>query len=271
MKYEIVRVGIPIRKQDISISFLEAIDNIKNRTDCIAMTTVHYPNEDIISSPAGHKILFDNLQFIPFTGTMEYNKVNTYNIWEIKNERGEYRDPYYIVQHLLSVLENQFNKLGFNRVYMFTPGSPNVYDGITNFLQKIRSVSVIDATSSIHIIADRLLELNPEIKYTKIRNYVPDFLQNLNRTIAEDRINIFGSIDNRRNYNTKLPMLNQFFEDLREILNDNDIFWYCTIRDCEDTPIVTKLTFKEAYDNIDMFINSGDIYTYGVYKLKEHA
>jgi hypothetical protein len=269
MKYEIVRVGIPIRKQDISISFLEVIDNIKNRTDCIAITTVHYPNEDEICSPAGHKILFDNLQFIPFTGTMGYNKINTYNIWEIKNERGEHRDPFYIVQHLLSLLENQFNKLGFNRVYMFTPGSPNVYDGITTTLQRTHPVTIIDAESSIHIISRGLVALYPEFNHTVIRNYTNDFLNNTNKSIIKHKINIFGSIDNRRNYNTKLPMLNQFFQDLRELLDDNDIFWYCTIKNYDDSPIINQITFKEAFNNIDMFINSVDIYTYGVYKLKE--
>jgi len=274
MKYEIVRVGIPSRIEDVSISFLETVQNIKNRNDCIALTTIDYPNNyntDVLSAPAGHKILFDNLEFNRFEDTLHCNIVNTFgSIWDIANSEGKFRDSSTLVQVLLNLLDEQYTRLKFNRVYIFTPGSPYVYDGITNSLQKIRAVSVIDAKSTIRIIADTLLKLNPDIKFVKIREYTADFLENKNRTIHEDVINIFGSIDNRRNYNTNLPMLNQFFMDLKEILNDDDIFWYCTIKDYETDPIVTKITFKQAFDNIDMFIESGDIYTYGIYKLKEH-
>ena len=265
--YEVYRVGLPIRDIDTSDSFLEVIEKIKTDNKCFGMTTVDFNKFTLEqnTAPTGYNLLFKNFKFEPVQEMMKSGIINTYGkIWDIPSENGRFRDHNFLSQKMFEFLDEQYIKTKFSRVYMFTPGSPYIFDLFTNGMRRIRPVSVIDCLSAITICRQDMIKNNELCKKHIMREYTIDFLQNTNRIIVEDHINIFGSIDNNRNHNTKFPMLYQFFLDMKELLADNDIFMYTTIK--SDGVYTKSLTFKEAFDNYNFFANCKDILTYGVYK-----
>jgi hypothetical protein len=265
--YEIYRVGIPLRDFDISNSFLEVIENIKTNNNHVGLTTVDFDKFTMekMTAPAGYNLLFNTFKFESFNGSLKSGIINTYGkIWDIPNESGKFRDNMFLSKQMFKFLDENYSKNKFSRVYMFTPGSPYIYDLFTNGMRRIRPISLIDAPSAITICRRDMEEKSNLGKPSKLREYTLDFLQNASRTITKEHINIFGSIDNTRNYNTNVPMLYQFFLDIRELLNDDDIFMYTTIK--LDGVHTTITTFKEAFNNYSFFANSKDILTYGVYR-----
>ena len=265
--FEITKVGIPIRNTDINDSFLEVIHKLKTRDDCIGLMTADYPGEDhsnnpeYLSAPAGHDILFKEFKFKLFDGNLEYGIMNTFGkIWNIND--GIERDGFTIVSYLFNFLQQEYKKLKFKHVYMFAPGSPYVYDMFTENIRKKRAVHVIDARSSIHTSTSYMCEyLN--IGRFNIRDYVIEFIEKRNPVLMPG-LNVFGGISNNYHHNTGIPMMQHFFQTMRELLSDNDLFLYCNVG--KDSVFLKCIPFEEAINNIDYFSNPDKILTYGVYK-----
>jgi hypothetical protein len=264
--FEITRVGIPIRTIDITPSFLETIEKIKNSSDCIAITTVDYngtleTNPEYLSAPAGHDILFNNFKFEIYSDKLKYGVINTFGkIWNVNN--GMHRDGPTIVSYLFKFLEEEYKTLKFKHVYMFTQGSPYMFDMFTDYMRRSHALNVIDSRSSIYICAEEMSKVLNNTSYIS-RNYIPDFIQNKNPVLSPG-LNIFPGISNNYNHNTGIPMIQHFFQSLGKLLNSDDMFLFANID--KDDVIVKCITFKEALDNITYFSNPDKILTYGVYK-----
>ena len=264
--YEIIRVGIPIRNCDITESFISIIEEIKTSNECIALTTVDYVgnldnNPEIISSPAGHKLILKNLEFVKYNNELKFNVINTIGfIWDIKKDGQTPRDGTTVVNYLLSFLDNNCPDL--KKIYIFTTGSPHYYDMFTFFIKKIRPVSIIDTFSAI------VLSLNAMREMTGIpvidRNYIPDFIENKNNNIIEGSINLFGGISNNYKPDIKMPLIQHFFINMKQHLSPDDRFFYCSI---DETGVNLKsMSFYDALNNIEYFSKPETILTYGVYK-----
>lgn len=265
--YEITRVGIPIRNTDITSSFLEVIEKLKTRDDCIGLMTADYlganhsSNPEYLSAPAGHELLFKEFNFEMYNGDLKYGIMNTFGrIWNIND--GIHRDGQTIISYLFNFLQQEHRKLNFKHVYMFTPGSPYVYDMFTEFIKRKRALNIIDARSSIHISTVYISEYLNVGKYN-VREYIPDFIEG-KEPVLKLGINIFGGISNSYNHNTGMPMIEHFFKSLRNLLNDNDKFLYVSVG--SDSVFLKCTTFIEALNNIEYFSNPDKILTYGVYK-----
>ena len=85
-----------------------------------------------------------------YTGNLKYGIMNTFGrIWNIND--GIQRDGPAIISYLFNFLQQEYKKLKFKHVYMFTPGSPYIYDMFTEFIKRKRALNIVDARSSIHI------------------------------------------------------------------------------------------------------------------------
>ena len=267
--FDLVRVGIPIRDSFISDTFINIVNEIKQSTNCIAVSTVDYTdgkyNTDYRSAPAGHNILFNNLKFKKFDGKLDYNVINTLGfIWDVQTPAGVNRDSDFISLYLLEFFKKQQDELKFNTVYMFTPGSPHIWDMFTHSMPKYYPVSVIDTYSSLTIVGNKMREyFDNKIQY-KLRHYNMDFITQPNKVIYQGVINIFGGIANGYNHNQGIPLVEHFFLEMRKVLLDDDLFLYCTITENETQ--LTVIPFKNAFEKRNIFSNANDIITYGVYK-----
>lgn len=267
--FDIIRVGIPLRTCDITTAFVDAVNEVKSSTDCIAFCTVDYnesptTNNDYTSAPAGHKYLFENLPVRRLDTELHYNAINTIGyIWSLKTPNGMNRDADFLSLHILDLLSKLQKSNNFTKVYMFTPGSPHIMDAFTNSMPKFHPVSVIDTYSSITIVGNAMKDhIGNGIQY-KLRHYNMDFIQGpLNKVIFPGVINLFGGIAKGYNHNQGIPMVLHFFQELRKILADDDVFMYATI--ANDQTQLTAMTFKEAFEQQDWFLNSNDHITYGV-------
>jgi hypothetical protein len=267
MNYEITKVGIPIREIDVTNKFLQLVQELKTSTDSVAVLTNDYigdltTNFDYISSLAGHKILFDNFKIQKCNGTLKFNILNTYgDLWKIKRDNVS-REPNAITDALLAFLDTQHKILNFKQVYIFSPGSPFVLDMFTSFIPKRRALNVIDARSSIYISADAMSERLQNDKVS-IRSYIDDFINKKYQGLRAG-INVFGGVSNKYDHNTGVPMITHFFQELRKLLDSDDVFMYTSINN-KDVDL-TVLTFKEAQDQIDYFSNTDKVLTFGVAK-----
>ena len=265
--FEITRVGIPIRNTDVTESFLDVIEKIKTGDNCIALMTADYlgldhtSNPEYLSAPAGHEILFKILSFEQYDGNLKYGIINTFGrIWNIND--GIQRDGPTIISYLFNFLQQEYKKLKFKHVYMFTPGSPYMYDMFTDFIKRKRALNIIDARSSIHISTTLMSEyLN--VGRFNIREYVPDFIEGKDPSLKPG-LNLFGEISNNYNHNCGMPMIEHFFMSLRNLLEDSDIFLHVNVG--SDSVFLKSSTFIEALNNIEYFSNPDKILTYGVYK-----
>jgi hypothetical protein len=266
--YEIIRVGIPIRTCDITETFLDIVKEIKTSSECIAITTVDYDgdvntNGDVISSYAGHEILFNNISFERPLKELNYNVINTLGyIWDVKNENGKHRDGPTLVKFLYDILDTSHNSLKFKKVYVLTSGSPHHYDLFTAFGKDIRPLSIVDTYSSITITKEAFEKEHN--KPVVVRNYIPDFIEGKNKTLTLNCINLFGSISNNYKPDIDMPVIQHFFESLKVLLEDNDLFMYCYVS--RDGAEMKTMTFKDALKNIEYFSTLKLLLTYGVYK-----
>ena len=265
--FEITRIGIPIRTTDVTSSFLDVIERLKTRDDCIALMTADYfgvdntLNPEYLSAPAGHKILFKEFNFEIYNCDLKYGVMNTFGrIWNIND--GIQRDGTSITSFLFNFLSQEYAKINFKHVYMFTPGSPYIYDMFTEFIKRKRALNIIDARSSIHISTNYMCEYLNIGKFS-VREYIPDFIQGRNPTLNSG-LNVFGGISNDYNHNTGIPMVEHFLTNLKNVLEEDDIFLYVNVG--EDSVYLKALPFKEALNNIEYFSNPDKILTYGVYK-----
>jgi hypothetical protein len=264
--YEIIRVGIPIRECDITESFINIVNEIKTSPDCIALCTVDYGGDvtkhsEYISSPAGHKILFDNIPFVKFNGKFTANSINTIGfIWQIRQDGGLPREGNFVVNYLLNFLDNHISK--YKKVYMFTTGSPHFYDMFTFYIKKVRPVSIIDTCSAITLCSNKMSEITnlPVID----RSYLVDFIDNKNNTIIPNVINLFGAISNNYTPNISMTLIDHFFMNMKKHLSPNDMFYYSYVNNTEVE--LEIISFQEALNNIEYFSTTDKILTYGVYK-----
>jgi len=265
--FEITRVGIPIRNTDITQSFLEVVNKLKTSNDCIALMTADYlgidhsSNPEYLSAPSGHEILFKEFEFNVYDGNLKYGVMNTFGrIWNIND--GIQRDGPTIISYLFNFLQQEYKKLKFKHVYMFTPGSPYVYDMFTEFIKRKRALNIIDARSSIHISTTLMSEyLN--VGRFNIREYIPDFIEEKDPSLKPG-LNVFGGISNNYNHNSGMPMIEHFFKSLKSLLDINDLFLYSNIG--KDDVFLKAVTFEEALNNVEYFSNPDMILTYGVFK-----
>jgi len=267
MNYEITKVGIPIREIDVTNKFLQVVQELKTSTDSVAVLTTDYfgdltTNHDYISSPAGHEILTGNLKIQKCNGTLKFNVLNTYgDLWKIKKDNVS-REPNTITDALLEFLDAQHSILNFKQVYILAPGSPFVLDMFTRFIPKRRALNVIDARSSIDISADAMCE-HANTPTVAIRSYIDDFINKKYQGLRPG-INVFGGVSNKYDHNTGIPMMSHFFQELKKLLDSDDMFMYTSIN--MEGVNLKVLTFKEAQDQMDYFSNTNEIFTYGVAK-----
>lgn len=263
--YEIIRVGVPIKKQDIQKEFLDILEEIKRSKDCISVSTTYYDRSEYDLAPAGTEVLLNSLPVVDFFDKFQYNCINTIGfIWKLKNNDGETRDLKQIITYLNKFLDDQHKLLNFKKVYMFTPGSPNYSDSITLELRKIRDISIVNTKSSIEYAIEEMKKVvgNVEFEY---RNYHTDFLERFkkqnNKIIHINKLNVFCclqggyKIDNR-------SIMELFFDDMSNYFNKDDIFISVHIGDPENIVIVSD--FYNARLNMKDIENYPHMLTFGI-------
>lgn len=234
--YEIIKVGIPLQTKDITYDFIHVIDDIKNSSDCIAITTVDYSECEINIAPAGNHFILSNLQLIPYNTKLRLNCINTLGVlW------GGVRDIPSLVDNIITILNNENKILQFKRVYIFAGGSPRCGDSISLCLSKIvPTLKFIDTKSCIEIAYAGLDLKTPweEIDYVNlcIRKKEPLVLDNT-------KINVFLCLQKTYTYNN-IHILNKFFEDIKQYYNEDDIIKLVNIK--EDTCDIISLTVASA-------------------------
>lgn len=251
--YEIVRVGVPARKQDVTQSFLDATQNIKTRTDCIGILTVDLDNPlmkfEYLSAPYGYNYMVSLLQRVPVLPNLTTGVLNTYsNIWQIHSGN----TPSESVDNLLKYFDDQQKTIGFKTLYIFTCGSPLISDMLTNIISTKRPLNIIDAESPIRICSNIMKDyLNLETYL--IHNTIPE-------TIESNMLNVFPGIS--KNYGINI---NVVFDILKTMISETDMFLYSNI--LEDGSCYVKcMSFKQALEDLSFFENTENNLTYGIYK-----
>jgi hypothetical protein len=251
--YEIVRVGVPARKQDVTQSFLDAIQNIKTTIDCIGVATVDLDNPltrfEYLSAPYGYKHIKSSLESIPVLKDLTIGVLNTYsNVWEIHGGKTASDS----VDKLLNYFDDQHKILRFKTLYIFTCGSPFVNDMLTNIISTKRPINIIDAESPIRICSNIMKDyLNLETFL--IHNTIPE-------TIESNTLNVFPGIS--KNYGINI---NVVFDILKPLISETDMFLYSNILE-DGSSYVKCMSFKQAVEDLSYFENTEHNLTYGVYK-----
>jgi len=251
--YEIVRVGVPARKQDVTQSFLDATQNIKTRTDCIGILTVDLDNPlmkfEYLSAPYGYNYMVSLLQRVPVLPNLTTGVLNTYsNIWQIHSGN----TPSESVDNLLKYFDDQQKTIGFKTLYIFTCGSPLISDMFTNIISTKRPLNIIDAESPIRICSNIMKDyLNLETYL--IHNTIPEIIES-------NMLNVFPGIS--KNYGINI---NVVFDILKTMISETDMFLYSNI--LEDGSCYVKcMSFKQALEDLSFFENTENNLTYGIYK-----
>lgn len=247
--YKIVKVGIPIQNSDITSEFLDVINSIKT-DNCIGITTVDYCDaikdnftyhKDTNSSPAGHRIIFDNLKFNKYHDKFILNRINTLgSIWEITGSK----DKSELTKNLLEIIDKQYDQLKFDTVYIFSTGSPYFMDIFTEGLQLSRDIQIVDTKSSFDIAVESIHNLLNCKLEPVIRKYNGEFILNNNPYINLDKLNIFSSINNLYKWKIDIPLVDHFFNTLNNIVDKNAIFFMVSI--LENEVIIKKMKYYEA-------------------------
>jgi hypothetical protein len=234
--YEIIKVGIPLQTKDITNEFLNVIHDIKNNSNCIAITTVDYSDHEINIAPAGNYMILDNLQFKPYTNNFQLNCINTMGfLW------GTIRDIPNLVNSLITILDTEYLRLKFKKVYILAGGSPLCGDSITLCLSKIRNdLKIIDTNSCINTAYSSLNLKTPWVEH----NYVNNCIRKQELLVLDTtKINIFLCLQSTYEYNN-IHILNKFFEDIKQYYNENDIIKLVNIK--SDTCETISLTVAAA-------------------------
>ena len=267
--YNIVKVGIPIQTSDVTPEFLTVINNIKTQ-NCIAITTVDYCDNltdnfihhtDTISSPAGHRIIFDNLKLCKYENKFISKCINTLGvIWEITGSK----DKHELAQNLLEILDTQYEYLKFDTVYIFSTGSPYFMDIFTEGLQLYRDIKIVDTKSSFDIAVDsmhNLLGCKPE---PIIRRYNSEFILKNNPYIDLKKLNIFSSMSNNYKWKIHIPLVDHFFNTLNSIVDKDATFFMVSI--LENDTINIKLPYHESELMYKQQIEKNIPFIIGIYK-----
>ena len=249
--YELIRVGVPARRQDITQSFLDAISSIKNGT-AIGLITVDLNNSETkfeyLSAPYGYQHIIKELELDTVNSDLKYFVLNTYaNIWNIHGGS----TPNNSIDNLLKYFDDQHNKLNFKKLYFLTCGSPYISDAVTSILIQKRTVSVIDAESPIRICSNNMKE------YLNVDDYA--IHSSIPYTLERNMLHVLPCIS--KNYGINITEL---FNLLNEQVKQSDIFLYSTILE-DGSSYVKSMSFKQALEDILFFQTTEKNLTYGIY------
>lgn len=265
--YEIIRVGVPIKSEGITQKFLNVLEEIKHNVDCIAVSTTNYDQSEFDLAPAGTSLLLKKLQVSDFNVSLKPNVINTIGfIWDVKDEFGETRNGNTIANYILNFLDEQYDKLKFKKVYMFTPGSPNYYDSITLVLKELRDISIVDTKSSIEYCIDEMKKVVGNISVDD-RNYHTDFLEKYkninNKNIDVNKLNVFSCLQGGYKINGN-SIMKMFFDDMTKYFNEEDTFISVHIGENYNDVIVSD--FRNAKINMVEIENYPHMLTFGITK-----
>lgn len=275
--YEIIRVGIPIQSAHITDEFLQVVENIKNKDDCIAITLIDYPIDimnctDAISAPAGYRILTKNLKFIKFENTFKPNVINTCGfvlglpLDKLKKHNIK------IVEYILSLIEDKHKELNFKTVYMFTPGSPTCGDRITECLLEKVDLKIIETVSSLDISLKSMKDFVGNLPHIE-RHYHYEFIDRMGRFTPEQlainkkmdigKLNVFNCLSDLYNVDN-IPLMERFLEDVSLSFSESDLLLSCTVN--EEGTDLKVFSIAEARLCIDDFRFSKKPFTIGICK-----
>jgi hypothetical protein len=251
--YEIIRVGVPARKQDTTQSFLDVINNIKTDPTCIGILTVDLNKPEtqfeFNSAPYGYSYIINNLEQKFVSDELKTNVINVYpHIWEIHGGKTQELS----VDNFLNYLDDQYKLFGFKRVYLFTCGSPFIYDMLSGIILNKRPMHIIDCESPIKICANNMKHFLGIESYV-IHMTIPDNLQ-------KQTLHIFPSISENYGIN-----VDEYFIILSRMLSENDKFIYCNILN-DGSSLLKCTSVSDAFNNINILKNN-TIFTLGIYKL----
>jgi len=253
MPYQITKVGIPIRNVDINEQFTTAVSFAKQSN---AVLLISSPLDD---SPAGSKILED--EFLHSGKVLKYNVFDTDNDVHDANPKNFLKNK---VIRLLKYLDDRHAELNFDHVYMFSAGSPHLYDIFTHYIPEYRELHIIDAKSSLHVCGEELSK-HLQCDGYKIRNFHADFISRFENVLYPG-LSIFGCIDQIYANNTTESIVDQFFNVMMQHTNANDIFLIASVH--RDSVLITEFDPKNYKQVLEQ--HAGKTLTYGVYKSTEH-
>jgi hypothetical protein len=248
--YEITRVGVPTRKQDATISFIKAIESIRAE-EAIGLVTVNFDNSpfELKAAPYGYSYLIEKLKIKNVDTDLSEGILNCFgNIWNVVS--GD--TPYDAVKNMVTYFDQQQKKLGFNQIYIFTCGSPYISDMLTSILPQIRQMNIIDCESPIKICS-KIMQEYLNLETCKI-SFTPPV------SLSSDTLTVFPGISEHYGINT-----NEFFNALKTELAEDDMFLYVTLID-DGSAYMKCMNFKQALENVENFIKTDQLITYGVYK-----
>lgn len=252
ISYEIIRVGVPARKQDVTQSFLDSIQHIKNSKDAIGLVTVDFSKSsfEYSTAPYGYRLIFDTLQTYNVDINLKPNVLNCFgDVWD----RLGASTPNESVSKLLEFFDMQYNMLKYKHLYLFTNGSPFIFDDLTNILTTQRTLNIIDCESPIKICANNMKEYLNLQTYI-IHNTIPEKLEN-------KKLHVFPCISENYGIN-----VDSYFNVLGNIVSKDDKFLYCSILE-DGSSYLKCMSFTDATIGIDTFKNTNNAFTFGVYKL----
>lgn len=252
MPYEITKVGIPIRDIDINEQFITAVNHAKNSNAVILISS---PYED---SPAGSEIL--KKEFFNSSKVLKYNVFDTATNAVTTNPITFLKRK---VTKLLQYLDDHYAVLKFDHVYMFSVGSPHLYDIFTNYIPEYRQLHIVDAKSSLHICGEELSKYLQCDGYS-IRNFHVDFIHKFENVLYPG-LSIFGCIDQIYANQNNISIVDQFFNIMMQQTNENDKF---LIANVHGTGVLIKTFDPRNYKQV-LLEHPGETFTYGVYKSLE--
>lgn len=265
--YKIIRVGIPIQTRFVSPEFLDIVNDIKTNDRVIALTTIDYPENimdtvDSKSSPAGHKILKNNLTFKKYDGSLNCKCINTMGFVWRENFDGIRRNFPAITKCIINILNNQYIESRFATVYIFAPGSPYYGDSITKYMSQIVELSIVDTPSSMQISLEKMKTYTGNIDHNEIKHqYHLNKIFDLTDTIDRTKLNIFNCLSDDYG-NGDIPMMIKFMRVISNQFVDDDLFLVTTVD--EDDTYLRVLTVKEAKQLTAQFRELTTPFTVGV-------
>jgi hypothetical protein len=252
MPYEITKVGIPIRDIDINDQFITAVNHAKAANAVILISS---PLED---SPAGSEIL--KKEFINSSKVLKYNVFDTANDAPNTDPKNFLKQK---VVRLLRYLDEQHAVLKFDHVYIFSVGSPHLYDIFTDYIPEYRELHIIDAKSSLHVCGEEFSKYLQCNEYS-IRNFHVDFIHKF-ENILHPGLSIFGCIDQIYANQNNTSIVDQFFNTMMQQTNETDKFLIANIH-C--TGVMIQQFNPKNYKQV-LAEHPGETFTYGVYKSLE--
>jgi hypothetical protein len=260
--YELVRVGVPIKSEDVSNEFLNILKDIETNSDSIAVSTTYYDMSEFDLAPAGTSILVDRLPIFNFEDTFKPNCINTIGfIWELKDSRGNLRNIKEInAPYLISLFNNQQKLLNFKKIYMFVPGSPTYSDSMTDCLADLMPIKIIESKSSFQHSVDEMKKIFGNVDVDS-REYYKDFISGQNPSINVNNLTVFSCLQN--GYNTDgRSILDLFFNDMSKYFNDDAKFISVHVGDPDNIVILSD--FYNARTHTKQIQNYPHMLTIGV-------